>query len=128
MSNKAIFETFFAAVTRRDHAAANALMANDFFIVEAEGLPYAGRYEGVEGWRRLNKNVREAWQPMQVSVREVLGETADTLVVRMEIAGHAGGKPFTTEILEIWRFRAGRICQITPFYFDTQALAVLRAG
>ena len=130
MSNRAIFETFMAAVFARDRTTVDAMLHPDFVITEAPGLPYGGTYHGPSGWRELNRAVIAAWGAINVEVTEMLGETADTLVVRMTVSGTAQttGTRFTTEILEIWRFRDGRILAIMPYYWDTHLLTVINAG
>ena len=124
MSNRALFETFMAAVRARDRVTVDAMLSGDLVITEAPGLPYGGTFHGPAGWRALNRAVAAAWGEIQVEVTEILGETADTLVVLMAMSGtaQATGQPFTTTILEIWRFTDGRISAITPYYWDTQHL------
>lgn len=130
MSHRATFERFFAAIQRRDRETVAALIHPDFQIVEAPSLPYAGTWRGFDGWRGLNRAVAGAWADMNVVVDEILGESADALVVRMTLSGRAGpsGTPFTTSILEIWRFEGGQVRGITPYYWDTHHLASLHAG
>jgi ketosteroid isomerase-like protein len=128
MGTRATFERFFAAVSGRDRATVEAMLHPEFTITEAPSLPYAGRYDGAEGWRRLNRAVAAAWSNLAVEVTEIFGETPDALVVRMSMSGTApGGATFTTSILEIWRFEGERIREITPYYFDTHHLVALHA-
>jgi uncharacterized protein len=130
MSNRVLFETFMAAVRARDGATVDAMLHPDLVITEAPGLPYGGTFHGAAGWRALNRAVAAAWGAMQVDVTEILGETADTLVVLMTLSGtaQATGKSFTTSILEIWRFTDGRISAITPYYWDTHHLVQISSA
>ena len=127
MKNRALFDQFMTAVTTRDGAGAKAMLHPDFTVVEAAGLPYAGTWRGYEGWRALNRAVRDAWADFHVETDEFLGETDATLVVRMTISGKARltGTPFKTGILEIWRFEGGLIREVTPYYWDTHHLAAI---
>jgi ketosteroid isomerase-like protein len=125
MSRSAFCQRFIAAVTAGDLDAVAELIDPEFVVTEAEGLPYAGTYRGVDGWRALSKAIVATWGGFRLQLLEVLGETADTLVVRFAIFGRSRktGTPFASTVLELWRFRGDRLCEIVPYYWDTHHLA-----
>jgi ketosteroid isomerase-like protein len=126
VSHHAFCEQFVAVMQKGDFSALAGLLHADFVVREAQGLPYAGEYRGIEGWRALSKAVIGTWANFNLQLLEVLGETADTLVVRFALSGRSRrtGTPFETTVMELWRFRDGRLSEIVPYYWDTHLLAV----
>lgn len=127
MSHRAFGERFFAALNSGDLQTVGGMLAPDFFVLEPDGLPYAGCYRGLDGWRELAKAVLKTWAGFKIHPLEYLGETTDTLVVRFALSGRSRktGKTFETTVLELWRFRGPQLCEIRPYYWDTRHLADL---
>lgn len=127
LSHRDLAERFIAALKVGDFDTMATLITPDFVVHEPDGLPYAGDYRGIEGWRTLTGLITAAWAGFRVERIEYFGETSDSLVVRLFLKGRSRKteKPFETTVLELWRFRNGLLCEITPHYFDTHALAVL---
>jgi ketosteroid isomerase-like protein len=130
MSRRAFCERFFAAITSGNMDEVAGLIDPEFVVTEAEGLPYAGTYRGVDGWRALSKAIVAAWGSFKLQPLEYLGETADTIVVRFAISGRSRktGTPFESTVLELWRFRGDRLREIVPYYWDTHHLATISGG
>lgn len=129
MSHRDFCETFLAALSRGDFDALGAMLAADFVVHEAAGLPYAGDYYGVEGWRTLSAAIVATWGGFRVTSKEFHGETENSLVVRLFVQGRSRktGTAFETTVLELWQFDGGLLREITPYYWDTQALAAINA-
>lgn len=129
MSHQATCDRFLAALGIGDFETMGALMQPDFVVHEPAGLPYAGDFHGLDGWRELSSQIVAAWAGFKLLRKEFYGETADTLVVMLFLKGRSRktGKRFETSVLELWRFREGRICEITPHYWDTHTLAALNS-
>jgi hypothetical protein len=125
MSHREFCERFVASMSTGDFAALAPMLAGNFVVHEAQGLPYAGDYHGIEGWRRLCQAVVASWAGFRVEPLELLGETADTFVVRFAISGRSRktGTPFESTVLELWRFEGSLLREITPYYWDTHLLA-----
>ena len=68
-------EAFFAAFKAQDTATMEALLAPDFVIHEADGLPYAGTYQGFAGWMELLGRIGSTWEGLTPTVRHLLGES-----------------------------------------------------
>jgi ketosteroid isomerase-like protein len=130
VSHRDFCERFFAAVSTGDFTAISGMLDPDFVVHEAAGLPYAGTYRGIDGWRDLSKAVISTWADFKIRPLEFLGETDDTFVVRFALSGRSRkkGTSFETSVLELWRFRAGRLCEIVPYYWDTHHLAMIERG
>lgn len=130
MSHRAFCERFLSAMSAGDFAATSDMIDRDFVVQEAAGLPYAGTYRGIDGWRELSKAVLKTWADFKIRPLELLGETDNTLVVRFALSGRSRrtGTSFETTVLELWRFRDGRLCEIVPYYWDTHHLAAIDRG
>jgi len=127
MSHRNLAERFMAALKVGDFDTMATMLAPDFVVHEPDGLPYAGDYKGIEGWRDLTAQVIAAWAGFNIERIEYYGETSDSLVIRLFLKGRSRktGKPFETTVLELWRFRGGLLSEISPHYWDTHALTAL---
>jgi ketosteroid isomerase-like protein len=125
MSHVQFCERFMAATRSDDEVALSELLHPDFLLEEPSGLPYSGTYHGVSGWRTLARAVVSAWSKFRIEPLEYPAESKDSLVVRFAISGRSRktGKPFESTVLELWRFKDGKLWRILPHYFDTHLLA-----
>ena len=89
MSHREFCERFIASMSAGDFDALAAMLDEDFVVHEAQGLPYAGDYHGITGWRTLSHAVVSTWGSFRLKPLEFLGETADTFVVRFAISGRS---------------------------------------
>lgn len=119
-----------AATQTVDKAALAALLHPDFECVEADGLPYAGVYRGLDGWMALGAAVIGAWSKFRIRPIEYPGESENAFTVRFAISGvsRKTGKAFETTVLELWHFKDGKLAAISPYYFDTHLLATVDAA
>ncbi len=126
MSHREFCERFIALMSAGNVDTLAPMFDEDFVVHEAQGLPYGGDYHGIDGWRALSRAVISTWAGFRVKPIEFLGETADTLVVRFAISGRSRttNKPFDSSVLELWKFNGERLREITPYYWDTHALAL----
>jgi ketosteroid isomerase-like protein len=103
--------------------------APDVVLHQAEALPYGGTWRGHEGLEAFFLAMSHAWEAFDMTEQEFLatGETAVVLTqvrARARATGHELGFP----ILQTIRFEEGRISEVRPFYWDTEAVAVACAG
>lgn len=126
MSFRDFGQRFLLAMNKGDFEATAEMLDPEFVVEEAAGLPYAGTYHGIAGWRTLCEAVIRTWAQFDLKLLEFLGETSDSLVVKFAISGRSRQtqRPFETTVLELWRFRDGRLLRIDPYYFDTHLLAI----
>lgn len=125
MKYRAFCEQFIAALGRGDWEAMERMIHPDFEVIEAEGLPYAGSFRGFDGWRRLSDAVLATWSGFRISPIEMHGGEDESAIVRFAISGRSRktGKAWESSVLELWKFRDGRLARIDPYYFDTHLLA-----
>lgn len=122
-SIKDIVREFMKAAGKGDVEALVALLHPEFQIVEADGLPYGGTRHGAEGLIGLVREVFATWVDCGVEVRKIVADD-DCVFVLAEMSGRgrADPEPFRMPLVEVYRFKDGRIVEIRPFYFDTQRL------
>jgi uncharacterized protein len=119
-------EAFFAAFKDQDTATMEALLAPDFVIREADGLPYAGTYQGFTGWMELLGRIGSTWEGLTPTVRHLLGDGRNFAVLMdLTLTSKVTGRALDTSIFELWTVEAGKITQVRPFYWDTKAVAAL---
>lgn len=122
----AIVEALYAATGVGDFDTAETLLTDDFFITEADTLPFAGTYRGKRALRDLFTKV--------MGMMDVAG---------LEVAQHLAGGDYAVTLLsfrfadpslapaplaEMFRFRGNQVCEIKPFYFDpAPVIAACRA-
>ncbi len=130
-TNRAMIERFSALVMAGDRENAAALVHPEFVLTEAEGLPYGGKWHGFDGLLSLLGVMAETWADLAIETRSLIGEPEGTeFGLLMQIAGKSTvtGKTFSTTAFEHWVVRDGKIAEISPHYWDTQALAALHGA
>jgi ketosteroid isomerase-like protein len=125
MKYRAFCEGFLAALAVGDWDAMERMMHPDFVCIEAEGLPYAGTFTGFDGWRRLSDAVLATWSGFRMKVLEMHGGDDESAVLRIALSGKSRktGTAWETSVLELWKFKDGKLASIDPYYFDTALLA-----
>lgn len=125
VNHRQFSEQFLAALQSGNQAEMAEMLHPDFEVDEANGLPYGGVYRGFRGWLDLCAAVVGTWGKFKLQLLEYAGESPDTLVIRFAISGRSRktGKCFESTVMELWKFREGKLFRIHPYYFDTQLLA-----
>lgn len=103
-----------------------AMLTDDFFITEADTLPFAGVYRGKNALRDLFIKVMGM---MDVAALDRVQTTAggDYAVTILSFRFTDSGLA-PAELCEMFRFRDGKCCEIRPFYFDpAQIIAACKA-
>ena len=119
---------FLEAFRNADLAAMEALLAPDFVLRQADGLPYAGVYRGVEGWRGLLHKFGQTWSSLVPALVASVGSGPQfALLFDLAFTSRASGKTLNTRVLEFWTLRNGKVVEILPFYWDTAAVAAIAA-
>ena len=131
MDKKAdIVSALYDATGRGDWEAAEAHLTDDFFITEADTLPYAGIYRGKSALRDLYTKVMTM---MDVAGLELIQTTTggDYAITLVKFAFNSPDLA-QAELAEMYRFRGDLICEIKPYYFDpapiVAAVAAKRGG
>lgn len=112
----ALVDALYAATGTGDFDAAADMLTDDFIVSEADSLPMMGVYKGRNALRELYTKVMGM---MDVAGLE-RGETAtgsDFAVCRV-VFQFQDPTLAPAELLELFRFRDGKVCEIKPYYFD----------
>lgn len=112
--NLATVAALYAATSSGNWAAAEGYLTDDFFVTEADVLPFAGVYRGRGALKELYTKVMGM---MDVAGLETTGKTAggDLVIYRLEFVLANGAR---AELTELFRLRGDKVCEIRPFYFD----------
>ena len=113
-------DDLYAATGVGDWDKAAAMLTDDFFVTEAEGLPMAGVYRGRDALQNL---YREVMGMLDVAALErtqtTVGGDYAVAILTMRFADPALAP---AELCELFRFRDGKCCEIRPYYFDPQTI------
>ena len=98
-------------------------VADDIVLRVPETLPWGGERHGWAGYQQALTIMTGFFADIAVS--EVsFTPVEDTVIIRMIISARVvpTGKPIAMPLLEVWRVRDGKVCDITAFFFDTKTL------
>lgn len=109
-------DDLYAATGVGDWDKAAAMLTDDFFITEADGLPMAGTFTGKNALRDLFTQVMGMFDVAGLDrVETTAGKDHAITILSFRFADPAL-KP--AHLLELFRFRDDKICEIRPYYFD----------
>jgi ketosteroid isomerase-like protein len=122
--NPEIVQAAYDALARGDVPAILALFDSEVEITEAESLPYGGLYHGHAGAQQLLGSMFAAWETFQVSVERLVPH-GDEVIAFLQIRGklRGSGRALEMPAVEVFSLRYQKIRSITPFYWDTAAIA-----
>lgn len=91
---------------------------DDFEIHEAADLPFGGVYRGADAMPTLMAKVGGLLTIKDLKFRNFLQAGDDVVaILDLVVAGPAGDE--TLPIMERFRFRGDKVCELRPFYFDS---------
>lgn len=98
-------------------------LTDDFYIDEAPSLPYGGKWEGRDALQRLYTHVFRYWdEPELIRHDLTLSDDHAVALITINATSRATGERLAMRLTEVFHFRDGKICAITPYYFDTAAI------
>lgn len=111
----AFIDELYAATGAGDWDKVASMVTDDLVIDEAPGLPMAGRYSGRNALKDLYIDV---FRMLQVESLEMIGRTFGGDHACCILKMHYGKGLEPAELVEMFRFRDGKVAEIKPFYFD----------
>ena len=114
----AIAQRLYGAALTGDWKTAGEIIAPECVIVEASALPFAGTYQGLEGLKALFAKFAESISAKNLKFRPMLSGP-DLVCAQLEIIVEHAGKDVALKVVEILRFKNGRVVELTPYYFDS---------
>jgi len=116
----AIVAELYASTGAGDFDTAERLLTDDFFIIEAEGLPMAGEYRGKTALRGLYAHV---FGTLKVADLEPEGmSVGGDYVVNLISFRFENPDLASAQLAEVFRFRGDKVCEIRPYYFDPRPI------
>jgi SnoaL-like domain len=119
MSHKQILQLvddLYAATSVGNFDAAEQLLTDDFFITEADTLPFAGVYRGRTALRELYAKVMGMMDVSALNrVQTTSGGDYAVTILSFEFVDPDLAP---AHLCERFRFRGGKVCEIRPYYFD----------
>ena len=116
----AIVAKLYASTGAEDFDTAEMLLTDDFFIIEAEGLPMAGEYRGKTALRGLYAHV---FGTLKVADLEPEGmSVGGDYVVNLISFRFENPDLASAQLAEVFRFRGDKVCEIRPYYFDPKPI------
>jgi len=116
----AIVAELYASTGAGDFDTAESLLTDDFFIIEAEGLPMAGEYRGKTALRGLYAHV---FGTLKVADLEPEGmSVGGDYVVNLISFRFENPDLASAQLSEVFRFRGDKVCEIRPYYFDPKPI------
>ena len=111
-----LVDDLYAATGVGDFDKAEQYLTDDFFITEADTLPFAGVYRGKTALRDLYTKVMGM---MDVSGLNIVQTTSGgNYAVTILSFEFVDPELQPAHLCELFRFRDRKICEILPYYFD----------
>ena len=120
--NLLVQQQFVAAVFAGDGDTIRSLAAPDFELLEGSGTPFAGVWQGADGFLRFLGVFNETFDLEYLKpVRHYASADPDCLAFEFDLRGvhRATGEIFDSTLIEIWTFRDGKVVAVKPHYFNT---------
>lgn len=92
-------------------------------VIEPVSLPHGGHHHGRQEYRRLQARMRELWE-QQIESAEYWQCADDRVALRIVIRWTARetGRSVVLPMIDLMRFRDGKIIEVEVFLQDTKAL------
>lgn len=118
---------FFQYAREGNFAELEAMMTDDIEILEADSLPFAGRYAGKKALENLYGKIMPMLRITEVrQFNLMLGESSVCCQVELTPGNSPDEK---IELMEMYVFRGDKLCMIKPYYFNhDQVHAVAKAN
>ncbi|WP_070157216.1 nuclear transport factor 2 family protein [Sphingobium phenoxybenzoativorans] len=121
---KASVENLYALTGSGQWDAVEAQLTDDFRIVEADSLPFGGVYEGKDALQRLYTKVFSFWEDPSLDVKDMtVSENNVVVLLSVHATSRYNGERLEMPLCEVMHLRDGKFSGITPYYFDTVAIA-----
>jgi ketosteroid isomerase-like protein len=115
-----LVDDLYAATGIGDFDKAEELLTDDFFITEADTLPFAGVYKGRTALRELYAKVMGMMDVAGLNrVQTTSGGDYAVTILSFEFVDP---ELEPAHLCELFRFRDGKVCEIRPYYFDPSSI------
>ncbi len=123
MNNIEITKQLYAYAVAGDWEGMEKYMHPDFAVIESEGLPYAGKYEGIKGFQEIARTVFSFFDKLAVEPTHYMeGDDYVVAIVSIRGKGKKTGRAFESDLLELFRFKDDKVIEIKPYYWNQQLI------
>ena len=119
-------EALFAATGSGDWETAASMLTGDFFVTEADTLPFGGVYRGSKALQELFEIVMASAGVVGMDLHQITAG-GDRVVALLDLL-LPGTPPVRAPLAETFRFRDGKVCEIKPYYFDPRPIVAAVAA
>lgn len=92
-------------------------------LIEADSLPYGGRFKGREEIMSAINTIMATWDNFSYDVHEkYANETTAMVFGTISGTAKATGRKIKMPLVERWTIRDGKVDEVLPIYFDTKAV------
>jgi ketosteroid isomerase-like protein len=99
------------------------LFDDDLVLIEPASLPHGGRHEGIGAFRNVQSAMRELWdQTIEGAEYWLCGDDRAALRIVIRWTARATGRSVTMPMIDLFRFRDGKVVEIEVFLQDTHLL------
>ena len=116
----------YAATGSGDWKTAESMLTSDFFVTEADTLPFAGVYRGPKALQELFQIVMGSMGVAGLDLHQITAG-GDRVVALLDLL-LPGTPPVRAPLAETFRFRDGKVCEIKPYYFDPRPIVAAVAA
>lgn len=122
-ATKSRVENLYAHTAQGRWEEVEAQLTDDFRILEADSLPYAGEYKGKGALQELYTKVFAFWEDAELERGDItISEDHAIVLVTVHATSRHNGQRLTMPLCEVFHLRGDKFCGITPYYFDTAAI------
>lgn len=120
-ANVEVIAALYRAFAARDFPTVLSLISPEITLRQTELLPWGGRFEGIEGYRRFAELL--LGHVDSVVTPEEYVDAGDRVVAIARTRGHvrASGQPFDLRAVHVWGVRDGKAVSFEP-YIDTPGM------
>jgi ketosteroid isomerase-like protein len=120
---KAMVENLYALSCQGQWDEVEALLTDDFRIVEADCLPFGGVYEGKDALQRLYTKVFGFWEDPAIDMKDMsVSEHNVAVLLSFHATSRHNGERLEMPLCEVIHVRGDKFSGITPYYFDTVSI------
>lgn len=121
---KAMVEKIYELTGTGQWDAVGEMLTDDFSILEAESLPYAGEYKGKDALQKLYTVVFNYWEDASLHTDDIcISENNAVVLLSIHATSRHSGERLEMPLAEVLHVRGDKFCGIKPYYFDTAAIA-----
>ena len=96
---------------------------DDVTVIEPLSLPHGGRHRGLEEYRSLQDQMRRMWdQRIESAEYWPCGDDQVALRIVIRWSARSTGRSVVLPMIDMIKFRAGKIVEVEVFLQDTKAL------